>query len=73
MLHLIPEDDGLPHAPTSECGCDPQPGRYHGRTVLMHLSADAQRQVEEQAMPGCFRFDAYTDKFIRLREVMGHE
>lgn len=23
-LHLIP-DDGAPHAPTTECGCDPQP------------------------------------------------
>jgi hypothetical protein len=39
----------------------------------MHLPADARRQVEEQALPGCFRFDTYTDRFIRLREVMGHD
>lgn len=72
MLHLIPEDDGLPHAPTSECGCDPQPGRWYGKTVLMHLPAATRRQVEAIAMPGCFRFRD-SDFPVRLREVTGHD
>lgn len=43
MLHLIP-DDGAPHAPTTECGCDPQPqliqtdGGY--RTAMVHPAVD---------------------------------
>ncbi len=37
MLHLIPDDDGLPHAPTSECGCDPMLALIRGQQVLMHF------------------------------------
>jgi hypothetical protein len=40
MLHRIP-DDGAPHAPTTECGCDPHPKIVAGddgliRSVMQH-------------------------------------
>jgi hypothetical protein len=35
-LHLIP-DDGWPHAPTTECGCGPQPAAGHSaRRTFRH-------------------------------------
>lgn len=72
MLHLIPDDDGLPHAPTSECGCDPQPARWRGQTVLVHLPEDAW--PEEPGLSGRVEFPAdSTFSFVRLREVMGRE
>ncbi len=40
MLHLIPDNDGQAHAPTSECGCDPQLGSYQGRPALFHSSPE---------------------------------
>lgn len=41
MLHLIP-DDGQPHAPTTECGCDPQPATRGGRPVFVHFTPRAK-------------------------------
>lgn len=34
--HTIP-DDGTPHAPTSECGCDPQRRTVAGHVVYEHV------------------------------------
>ncbi len=39
MLHLIP-DDGQPHAPTTECGCDPQLIWSNGRQVIQYPAPD---------------------------------
>jgi hypothetical protein len=41
VLHLI-SDDGLPHAPTSECGCGPQLVLHEGRYALAHRTPDIE-------------------------------
>lgn len=57
--HILPRDDGAPHALTAECGCGPQrtdmrpdgrPGAtYHHRD----MSADTRRQeVPDDAATG---------------------
>ncbi len=70
MLHLIPDDDGLPHAPTSECGCDPQPGRWGGRPILVHLPPD---QREHEAEYAGFAFDDSTAAVERIHTVLTGE
>jgi hypothetical protein len=45
VLHLIP-DDGRPHAPTAECGCDPQLAWRDGREVLVHADVDDRHESE---------------------------
>lgn len=50
-LHIVP-DDGRPHAPTSECGCDPELGvtRHRGaerRAYLHHDQDHAGDQRQE--------------------------
>jgi hypothetical protein len=57
VLHLIPDDDGLPHAPTTECGCDPRPGQWRGRTAMFHVSPDPDDDFPT----------------TQLREVPGHD
>lgn len=46
MLHLIP-DDGQPHAPTTECGCDPQLRQHGDRLALVHNSPDDFHEDDE--------------------------
>lgn len=43
-LHLIP-DDGAPHAPTLECGCDPYPKMVVGDDGLFR-QAFAHNEIE---------------------------
>lgn len=67
MLHLIPDDDGLPHAPTPECGCDPHPGRWGGRVILVHLPPD---QDEHEAEYAGFVFDDSTLTAERIHTAL---
>jgi hypothetical protein len=51
-LHVIPADDGAPHAPDTSCGCGPQrressrrPDGHAGvEYVHTDMSADTERQ-----------------------------
>lgn len=43
--HQIP-DDGIPHAPTSECGCGPQRITAGGHIVYMHADPDGDADAD---------------------------
>lgn len=62
MLHLI-SDDGLPHAPTSECGCDPQLATIRGRQVFVHFPP--RPEVRHS-----FDFDDSTESLERIHTAL---
>ncbi len=64
MRHLIP-DDGAPHAPTTECGCDPYPTMVTDPTDGLVRQAIMHREIDEEFRQKLTKFVEKNDELLR--------